>query len=55
MALSNNPVTNRLKQQNSATGEAVSTASPARAVSNNPVTQRLTGATPTKADVISTK
>lgn len=55
MALSNNPVTNRLKQQNSATGEVVSTTSPARSVSNNPVTQRLTGATPTKADVISTK
>ena len=55
MALSNNPVTNRLKQQSSATGEAVSTASPARAISNNPVTQRLTGATPTKADVITTK
>ena len=55
MALSNNPVTNRLKQQSSATGEAVSTASPARAISNNPVTQRLTGATPTKSDVITTK
>lgn len=55
MALSNNPVTNRLKQQSSTTGEAVSTASPSRVVSNNPVTQRLTGSMPTKADVIATK
>ena len=61
MAVSNNPVTNRLLNKKNSAASVASSTSPTsastttRAVSNNPVTNRLTGKTTTKAQVIAEK